>query len=126
MKRIQLISFLASSGLLAIVLEMVRRKLLKERFAILWIFSALALVVFSLWGSFLEWLANIAGVYYAPLVIIPIIIFFGVLLALYFSVLMTKHDKQTRELIQKMALLENEVESLKKDKHSRAVNENND
>lgn len=119
MKRIQIISLIASLGLLGVVLEMVRRRLLKERFAILWIFSAIALVVFSAWGNLLEWLANIAGVYYEPLVLIPIIIFFGVLLALYFSVLATKQDRQIRELIQKIALLENEVERLRnKDKRA--------
>lgn len=114
MKRVQLISLLASVGLLGIVLELVRRKMLKERFALLWIFSAIVLIVFSLWIDILEILANIIGIYYAPAVILPIMIFIGVVLFLYFSVIVTNQWEKIKMLTQRIALLEQRMNEMEK------------
>ncbi len=119
MKRVQFISLLASLGLLGIVLELVRRRMLKERFALLWIFSAAGLVVLSVWGNLLEILAKLVGIYYAPAVLLPIIIFFGVVLFLYFSVIVTKQADRIKTLAQKLALLEQQVEDLKQKERDR-------
>ena len=112
MKKVQIISLLASMGLLGIVLELVRRKMLKERFALLWIFSAIVLVIFSLWIDLLEIIAKAAGIIYAPLVFLPIIIFFGVILFLYFSVIVTNQWDKIKTLAQRMAILEQRIEEL--------------
>ena len=118
MKKVQIISLLASMGLLGIVLELVRRKMLKERFALLWIFSAIVLVIFSLWADLLEIIANAAGIYYAPAVFLPIIIFFGVVLFLYFSVIVTNQSEKIKILAQKMAILEQRIEELESEEKS--------
>ncbi len=112
MKRVQFISLLASLGLLGIILELVRRKLLKERFALLWILSALVLVLFSLWADFLQILANAMGIYYAPAVLLPIMLMFGVILFLYFSVIVTKQGDKIKTLSQNEAILEERINEL--------------
>ncbi len=112
MKRVQLISLLASLGLLGIILELVRQKLLKERFALLWLLSALILVLFSLWADFLEILANAMGIYYAPAVLLPIMLLFGVILFLYFSVVVTKQGDEIKTLSQNAAILEERIKEL--------------
>jgi len=80
MKQIQIIALIAAVGLLICILELIRRRKLKEKFALLWLFSSIVLIVISLWGRLLEILAKLAGIYYAPLVLVPIIIFFVILL----------------------------------------------
>ncbi|MCD6417204.1 DUF2304 domain-containing protein [bacterium] len=112
MKRVQLISLFASLGLLGIVLELVRRKLLKERFALLWIFSALVLVLFSFWADLLEILANLVGIYYAPAVLLPIMLFFVIVLFLYFSVIVTKQGDRIKTMAQNISILEERVREL--------------
>lgn len=112
MKRVQLISFIASLGLLAVVLELVRRKSIKERFALLWIFASLAMIIFSLWEDFLEIIATMVGIYYAPAVILPMIIFFVVVLFLYFSVIVTQQSDKIKTLAQKTAILEQRIDML--------------
>jgi len=116
MKQVQIIAFVASLGLLGIILELVRRKLLKERFALMWIFSAIVLLVFSLWGQLLEILAKAFGIYYAPAIFIPIMLFFGVVLFLYFSVLVTTQWEKIKSLAQKIAILENRINELENNK----------
>jgi hypothetical protein len=109
MKPIQIFVFCASLGLLIIILELVRRGKLKERFALLWLFSAAVLIVFSIWGSLLEILARILGIYYAPSVLLPVVIFFAVILFIYFSVIVSRQSEQLKNLAQKIALLEEEL-----------------
>ncbi len=109
MKRIQIISLIASIGLFSIVFELVRRKKLKERFSILWLLFALLLVVFSLWNDLLENFSQLIGIYYAPAVLIPVIIFFGVVIFLYFSIVVTHQAEKIKTLAQKIALLEHDL-----------------
>ncbi len=113
MKRIQIISLIASIGLFSIVFELVRRKKLKERFSILWILFALLLVVFSLWSDLLENFSQLIGIYYAPAVLIPVITFFGVVLFLYFSIVVTHQAEKIKTIAQKIALLEHDLLELK-------------
>jgi len=112
-KRIQIISLIASIGLFSIIFELVRRKKLKERFSILWLLFALILVVFSLWSDLLENFSQLIGIYYAPAVLIPVIIFFGVVLFLYFSIVVTRQAEKIKTLAQKIALLEYDLLELK-------------
>lgn len=113
MKQIQIIALVAAVGLLLCILELIRRRKLKEKFALLWLFSAVVLIIISLWGKLLEILAKLAGIYYPPLVLVPIIIFFVILLFMYFSVIVSKQSEQIKVLSQKIALLEEEITKIK-------------
>jgi hypothetical protein len=113
MKPIQIIALLASLALLFCILELIRRRKLKERFALLWLFSAVILIVFSLWGRFLDVLAKWLGIYYAPAVLIPIVIFIAVILFIYFSVIVSNQSELIKALAQKIALLEKELKEIK-------------
>jgi len=124
MKKVQYISFLASLGLLGIILELVRRKLLKERFALLWMFSAIVLIAFSLWGDLLEILADVIGIDYAPAVILPIMLFFVVVLFLYFSVLVTVQSGKIKTLAQRYSILEQRIDEIEKKTKNKDNREN--
>jgi hypothetical protein len=109
MKQIQIIAFLAAITMFVCILELIRRRKLKERFAILWLFAAIILIIFSLWGRLLEILAKIMGIYYPPLVLIPIIILIAVVLFIYFSIIVSDQSEKIKTLAQKIALLEEEI-----------------
>lgn len=109
MKEIQIIAFLAAITMFVCILELIRRRKLKERFAILWLIAAIILIIFSLWGRLLEILAKIMGIYYPPLVLIPIIILIAVVLFIYFSIIVSDQSEKIKTLAQKIALLEEEI-----------------
>ena len=104
--RIQLLSILVSATLLVVILEFVRRKRFLERYAILWLFSAVILLGLSLWKGLLEDLADVVGIAYPPNALFLIAFGFVLVLLLHFSVAVSRLSDQTKVLTQRLALLE--------------------
>jgi hypothetical protein len=104
--RIQLLAIIASAGLLLVVLEFVRRKRFLERYALLWLFSAIVLLGLSLWQGVLEELASVVGIAYPPNALFLVAFGFVLILLLHFSLAVSRLSDQTKVLAQRLALLE--------------------
>ena len=63
------------------------------------------LILFSSNRALLERLAQLAGIAYAPALMIPIIFGLFTLVSLYFSVKASKSEQQIKKLAQELALL---------------------
>ena len=59
--RIQIVAIVGAAALLLLVLELVRRRRLLERYALLWLFSAVVLIVLALWRGPLARVAARSG-----------------------------------------------------------------
>ena len=104
--RVQIVA-LATTGLLLIgVLELVRRRKLLERYALLWLFSAAVLLALAAWTGLLDWVAEVVGISYAPSALFVIAFGFILLLLLHFSIATSRLSDQTKVLAQRLALLE--------------------
>ncbi len=64
--RIQIVAIAGSLVLLLIVFELVRRRRLMERYALLWMFSTIVVLGLSIWRGLLEEFSSAIGVAYAP------------------------------------------------------------
>jgi hypothetical protein len=104
--KIQIVAIVASSGLLLVILEMVRQRRLLERYALLWLFSALVLLGLALWRDFLETIANTIGIIYPPNALFVIAFGFVLVLLLHFSIAVSRLADQSKVLAQRVALLE--------------------
>jgi hypothetical protein len=104
--RLQIVAILASAGLFVILLELVRRRRLLERYALLWLLSALVLLGLSVWGGLLEQLADLIGVAYPPNALFLVAFGFVMILLLHFSLAVSRLTDQTKVLAQRLALLE--------------------
>lgn len=104
--RIQLVSIALSGALLMILLELVRRRRLLERYAIVWMFSALALLALAIWRGLLEDIASVVGIAYPPNALFFIAFGFVLILLLHFSISVSRLADQTKVLAQRLALLE--------------------
>jgi hypothetical protein len=104
--RLQIVAVVASAGLLVILLELVRRRRLLERYALLWLLSALVLLGLSIWGGLLEELASLIGVAYPPNALFLVAFGFVMVLLLHFSLAVSRLTDQTKVLAQRLALLE--------------------
>lgn len=104
--KIQLLAIVASGGLLLVILEMVRQRRLLERYALLWLFSALVLLGLAVWRDFLETIANAIGIVYPPNALFVIAFGFVLLLLLHFSIAVSRLADQSKVLAQRLALLE--------------------
>ena len=112
MVNVQHLSLFLTVIFLAILIEMVRRKKIKERLALMWFVAAGFLMLFSVSKNLIIALAKLFRIDYAPLVIIPIIIFVGTFIGLYFSVLLSKQSGEIKKLAQEMAFFEQKLEKL--------------
>jgi hypothetical protein len=104
--RIQLLAIAASGLLLLAVLELVRRKAFLERYALLWLLSALVLLGLSVWQGFLADLASAIGIAYPPNALFLIAFGFVLVLLLHFSLAVSRLTDQSKVLAQRVALLE--------------------
>jgi hypothetical protein len=107
--RIQIVAIVAAGLLLIVLLELVRRRRLLERYALLWLLSALVLLALSIWRGLLETIADAIGVAYPPNALFLIAFGFVLLLLLHFSLAVSRLSDQTKVLAQRLALLEETV-----------------
>jgi hypothetical protein len=107
--RIQLVAVIGSVLLLLIVLEMVRRRRLKERYALLWLLAAIVLIGLAVWRSALVHLSRAIGIDYPPNALFVTAFAAVLLLLLHFSSAVSNLSDQTKVLAQRLALLEERV-----------------
>jgi hypothetical protein len=104
--RLQIVAIVSSGILLVLLLELVRRRRLLERYALLWLLSALVLLGLSIWAGLLEELASLIGVAYPPNALFLVAFGFVLVLLLHFSLAVSRLTDQTKVLAQRLALLE--------------------
>jgi hypothetical protein len=108
--RIQLVAIVGAVFLLVVVLELVRRRRLLERYALLWLFSAVVLLGLSIWRDGLARLASAVGIAYPPNALFFVAFAFVLVLLLHFSAAVSRLADQTKVLAQRLALLEERLE----------------
>ena len=124
--RIQLVAMLGAAALLLTVLEMVRRRRLMERYALLWLLSAVVLLALAIWSSALAKISHAIGVIYPPNALFFIGIGFILLLLLHFSVAVSRLSDESQTLAQRQALLDERLRRQERpagDPESRAADE---
>ena len=116
--KIQLIIGALSIILLLVTFELIRKKKLREEYSILWLFTGLAILVFSLWPEFFlsQFFVRMTGIFYLSAVVL-IAFLFLLLIVLHFSVVISKLTGHNKELAQRYALLELEFNEFKKQYH---------
>jgi hypothetical protein len=106
----QAIALLATIAIFLFVLELVRRRKLVERYALLWMAAAAALLLLAVWTGLLDRIADLMGIQEPANAIF--ILAFGVvfLLLLNFSVVSSRLSEETKILAQEIARLELELD----------------
>ena len=98
---------LASSLLLLVVLELIRSRRLRERYALLWLATGVVLLVLSAWRGALNTIAGWVGVTtYPPAILFAVATIFILLVLLHYSTVISRLSDQTVILAQQVALLE--------------------
>jgi hypothetical protein len=104
--RIQLLTVFVAGGLLIGVLELVRRRRLLERYALVWLLSSLVLLGLAVWRGALDRIAQQVGVSYPPNALFIVAFGFVLWMLLHFSVAVSRLSDQSKVLAQRLALLE--------------------
>ena len=104
--RLQIVAILGALALLLFVLELVRRRALMERYALLWLLCSLVILGLAIWRDALTVLARQMGILSAPNALFFVAVGFILLLLLHFSAAMSRLTDQSKVLAQRQALLE--------------------
>ena len=98
---------LASLVLVLVVLDLIRRRRLRERYALLWLVIGIVLAGLSIWRGGLNTIAGWLGVRgYPPAVLFAVGILFIIAVLLHYSTVISRLSDQNVLLAQKLALLE--------------------
>ena len=109
MERVQVVALTVSVLLLAVVLELVRRRKLTEEYSFLWILCSAALVALSIRRDVLDAAASWLGVFYPPMVLLMLLIVMVFVASLCFSVIVSRQRQQIERLIEETAILSAEL-----------------
>lgn len=112
---IQYISIAGSIVIFLLVIELVRRKKIKEQYSLLWIFFSFVFVFFAVWRGALDYLASLVGIVYPPAAFLLILVMAVYLILIQYSIILSKLSYQLKESIQEISLLKLELSELKKD-----------
>jgi hypothetical protein len=110
--KLQIVAVLGALVLLLVVLEMVRRRRLMERYALLWMLSATVILGLAVWQDALNVLAEALGVASPPNALFFIAVAFILLLLLHFSAAMSRLTDQSKVLAQRHAILEERLRTI--------------
>jgi len=113
--RLQIVAIVGAVALLVFVLELVRRRSLMERYALLWLFSSVVILGLAVWQDALEVLARGMGIVSAPNALFFVALGFILLLLLHFSAAMSRLTDQSKVLAQRQALLEQRLREMEHD-----------
>jgi len=109
-ERIQIIALAGSILFMAGVVELIRRKKIKEAYALLWLIFGGIFMLFSFWKNGLDYFAGIVGIYYPPALLFLILIVAIILILISYSVIISSQNDKIRILTQEIALLKAEME----------------
>jgi hypothetical protein len=93
------------------IFELVRRKRLMERYAILWLVAGATVLVLSLAQGAIQSVAHDAGVDYAPSALFAIAFLFVLVMLVQFSMTISRLSDQNTALAQRVALLQQRLET---------------
>lgn len=112
--RIQIVSILVMAALFALVFELVRRRRLMERYALLWLFASATLLALAVWKGLLETFASAVGIAYAPSALFAAALGLVLVLLLHFSLVISRLADQSKLLAQRVGLLQQRIDELER------------
>lgn len=79
--------------------------MLKERYALLWLFSSVVILILSIWRKLLDKVAVWLGIVYPPSLLFLVAFLFLLLIILHFSVVVSNLSERNKVLAQDLALI---------------------
>jgi len=111
--RQQVFAIVASVALLVFIVEMVRRRRLREEYSWLWITIGLGILVLSLWFGLLQWLTRLIGAVVPVSTLFVFGILFLMVVNIYFSIKISTLTTQVKNLAQRLAILDHYISQIR-------------
>ena len=112
--RNKVVALVVGLWMLLLIIELVRRRKLREEYSWLWLMTGSGILLLTLWFDLLIWITHLVGAVSPSSTIFLFAFLFLIFISLHFSVAISKLTDRNKELAQRYALLELEVHELKK------------
>jgi hypothetical protein len=110
--RVQITFLAVLTGLLIVILELVRRKRFREEYSLLWIATVVVLMILSVWRDSLKLIAKALGIFYPPNALFVVASMFILAILLHFSMEISSFKTENQELARRFAILDLRLEQL--------------
>ncbi|MEI2703281.1 MAG: DUF2304 domain-containing protein [Baekduia sp.] len=110
--RLQILSIALTLGLFLLVFELVRQRRLMERYALLWLFSAVVLLALAIWQDALTRFSSAVGIATPSNALFAVALGFVIVLLLHFSLVISRLADQNKVLAQRIGALNQRVDEL--------------
>ena len=111
--KVQIVALIGTLALFLLVLDLVRRRRLAERYALLWMSASAALLALAIWRGGLDVIADAMGIEEPANAIFILAFAVAFLLLLNFSAVTTRLSEETKILAQETARLEQELRAVR-------------
>jgi hypothetical protein len=112
MSRTNIIIIISSTATLLFVLELVRRRKLREEYSWLWLLTAVVYLVVTIWSGLGDWVTDAIGTNSVPIAFAFIGLQFLVIISIQYSVRLSNLTTQIKDLSQEVAILDSELRQL--------------
>lgn len=102
--RQKLLALIVSVFIIVIILELVRKRKLREEYSWLWILTGFSLMIFGLWHDLLIGLAKIMGIVAPTSALFFFGLIFLIIINIHFSVKISKMKTEIKILTQHIAI----------------------
>ena len=111
--RVQIVAVVITVLLFGLVLELVRRRRLVERYALLWMLAAVSLLVLAIWRDLLDIGSEFLGIAVPANALFLVAFAVVFVLLLHFSVATSRLGDETKILAQEVARLDEEMRRMR-------------
>jgi hypothetical protein len=112
MDLVQAVAIAVSGAIFLVVIELIRRNHLKERYSLIWLAASIVLMIFSFWRGLLHFIALSIGIYYPPSFLFLLAICFLLVLLLHFSVVLSALTRKNKRLAQEIGMLKSAIKDM--------------
>jgi hypothetical protein len=96
--------------LLGLIVYLIRRRRLREEYALLWLIVGVALIVLAIWPALLIGVTHVIGAVDPTSALFIFSLIFLMIVSIHFSIVNSRLKDQIKDLTQEIALLRSEIE----------------
>ena len=97
---------------LVMMIDLIRKNRVALKYALLWLFSGLLMILLAIFPKILDRMARLVGIYSPVNALFAVLLCCGLVLMISFSVIMSGNKKSIVRLTQEISLLENRIREL--------------
>jgi len=101
-------AIITSVATFLVVMELVRRRRLREEYAFLWVLTTVGMMVLAIWYGLIEWITQAIGAVAVTTTLFLFALLFLLLISVHFTTVISRLTVQVRRLTQELAILQAE------------------